>query len=59
MKPIAKLIRVLVIAFALAAVQVQAQCGGGRHHGAAWTWTEPLLENLPTKVYDAPSSTRE
>jgi hypothetical protein len=28
----------------------------GRHHGAAWTWTDPLLENLPTKVYDAPSS---
>jgi argininosuccinate synthase len=25
----------------------------GRSHGAAWTWTEPLLEGLPTKVYDA------
>jgi argininosuccinate synthase len=22
----------------------------GRHHGAAWTWTEPLLERLPTTV---------
>jgi argininosuccinate synthase len=22
----------------------------GRHHGAAWTWTEPLLEDLPTTV---------
>jgi argininosuccinate synthase len=27
----------------------------GRHHGAAWTWTEPLLEELPTRVYDAPT----
>ena len=26
----------------------------GRHYGAAWTWTDPLLESLPTKVYDAP-----
>jgi hypothetical protein len=25
----------------------------GKSHGAAWTWTEPLLEDLPTKVYDA------
>jgi argininosuccinate synthase len=24
----------------------------GRHHGAAWTWTEPLLEKLPAKVTD-------
>jgi argininosuccinate synthase len=24
----------------------------GRHHGAAWTWTEPLLENLPVTVED-------
>jgi argininosuccinate synthase len=24
----------------------------GRHHGAAWTWTEPLLEGLPSKVTD-------
>ncbi len=24
----------------------------GRHHGAAWTWTEPLLEKLPSKVTD-------
>jgi argininosuccinate synthase len=22
----------------------------GRHHGAAWTWTEPLLAGLPTTV---------
>ncbi len=22
----------------------------GRHHGAAWTWTDPLLEGLPTTV---------
>jgi argininosuccinate synthase len=28
----------------------------GRHYGAAWTWTEPLLADLPTKVYDAPAS---
>jgi argininosuccinate synthase len=24
----------------------------GKHHGAAWTWTEPLLEGLPTTVTD-------
>jgi arginosuccinate synthase-like protein len=24
----------------------------GRRHGAAWTWTDPLLESLPTKVTD-------
>ena len=24
----------------------------GKHHGAAWTWTEPLLEHLPTLVTD-------
>lgn len=24
----------------------------GRHHGAAWTWTDPLLEHLPTSVTD-------
>jgi argininosuccinate synthase len=24
----------------------------GRRHGAAWTWTEPLLEHLPTTVED-------
>jgi argininosuccinate synthase len=24
----------------------------GRHHGAAWTWTEPLLEGLPVSVTD-------
>jgi argininosuccinate synthase len=24
----------------------------GQHHGAAWTWTEPLLERLPVKVAD-------
>ncbi len=22
----------------------------GKHHGAAWTWTEPLLEGLPTTL---------
>ncbi len=25
----------------------------GRHHGAAWTWTDPLLEHLPANVTDA------
>jgi argininosuccinate synthase len=25
----------------------------GKHHGAAWTWTEPLLDNLPTAVAEA------
>ena len=24
----------------------------GKHHGAAWTWTEPLLAGLPTTVTD-------
>ncbi|HEU4919994.1 MAG TPA: hypothetical protein VFT20_09655, partial [Candidatus Limnocylindrales bacterium] len=24
----------------------------GRHHGAAWAWTDPLLEGLPTTVTD-------
>jgi argininosuccinate synthase len=24
----------------------------GQHHGAAWTWTEPLLERLPVQVAD-------
>src|SRR5688500_14898477 len=24
----------------------------GRRHGAAWTWTDPLLETLPTSVVD-------
>jgi Arginosuccinate synthase len=24
----------------------------GGHHGAAWTWTEPLLATLPTTVSD-------
>jgi argininosuccinate synthase len=24
----------------------------GRHHGAAWTWTEPLLASLPVTVAD-------
>ena len=24
----------------------------GAHHGAAWTWTDPLLAELPTKVTD-------
>ena len=22
----------------------------GKHHGAAWTWTEPLLADLPVTV---------
>jgi hypothetical protein len=22
----------------------------GKHHGAAWTWTDPLLAGLPTTV---------
>jgi argininosuccinate synthase len=25
----------------------------GRHHGAAWTWTDPLLQDLPSHVTDA------
>ncbi len=25
----------------------------GRHHGAAWTWTNPLLETLPVTVAEA------
>jgi argininosuccinate synthase len=25
----------------------------GRHHGAAWTWTEPLLDALPTTIESA------
>ena len=24
----------------------------GAHYGAAWTWTDPLLEDLPTAVTD-------
>ena len=24
----------------------------GKHHGAAWTWTDPLLEHLPTTIAD-------
>ena len=24
----------------------------GKHHGAAWSWTDPLLEGLPTTVTD-------
>jgi argininosuccinate synthase len=24
----------------------------GKHHGAAWTWTDPLLADLPTSVTD-------
>jgi argininosuccinate synthase len=28
----------------------------GRHHGAAWTWTSPLLEGLPTTVVEAPAA---
>ena len=29
----------------------------GRRHGAAWTWTEPLLEGLPTQVTDRETAT--
>ena len=25
----------------------------GRHHGAAWSWTDPLLDSLPTTVEEA------
>ena len=25
----------------------------GRHHGAAWAWTDPLLDSLPTTVEEA------
>ena len=25
----------------------------GRHHGAAWTWTDPLLDSLPLTVEEA------
>ena len=25
----------------------------GKHHGAAWTWTDPLLADLPTTVAEA------
>ena len=25
----------------------------GKHHGAAWTWTEPLLADLPSTVVEA------
>jgi argininosuccinate synthase len=28
----------------------------GRSYGAAWTWTEPLLSELPTKIYDGPQA---
>jgi argininosuccinate synthase len=31
----------------------------GKHHGAAWTWTDPLLASLPTTVADRePAGTR-
>jgi argininosuccinate synthase len=26
----------------------------GRHHGAAWSWTDPLLADLPVNVAEAP-----
>jgi argininosuccinate synthase len=29
----------------------------GRHHGAAWAWTEPLLDRLPVKVADPEAAT--
>jgi argininosuccinate synthase len=31
----------------------------GKHHGAAWTWTDPLLASMPTTVADRePAGTR-
>jgi argininosuccinate synthase len=31
----------------------------GKHHGAAWAWTEPLLAGLPTTIADPePAATR-
>ena len=24
----------------------------GKHHGAAWTWTDPLLSEMPTQITD-------
>jgi argininosuccinate synthase len=29
----------------------------GRHHGAAWTWTDPLLDRLPVHVADPEAAT--
>jgi argininosuccinate synthase len=29
----------------------------GKHHGAAWSWTEPLLDRLPVKVADPEAAT--
>jgi argininosuccinate synthase len=29
----------------------------GRHHGAAWSWTDPLLDSLPTTVESAEATT--
>jgi argininosuccinate synthase len=29
----------------------------GKHHGAAWTWTDPLLADLPTSVTDPEPAT--
>ena len=58
MKGAEKLTSALVIASALAAVQVQAQCWGGHHHGAAWhgggcqeanCWSS---SNQPNRIYD-------
>jgi hypothetical protein len=31
----------------------------GRSYGAAWTWTDPLRESLPTQVYETPPATVE
>ena len=28
----------------------------GKHHGAAWTWTNPLLDGLPATVTEAPAA---
>ena len=29
----------------------------GKHHGAAWTWTDPLLDSLPTTIEEAAGAT--
>jgi argininosuccinate synthase len=29
----------------------------GRHHGAAWTWTDPLLDRLPVRIADPETAT--
>jgi len=36
-------------------VEAARHGGVGKHHGAAWTWTNPLLGGLPTTVSEATS----